>query len=83
MPLHAQMAKAGLLRSDPLGQGFDISEDEALISRDGGASRRLFTLGPPTLGRHIEIVVIPDICLQAKTIAEKLVAQLGEGPRTG
>ena len=75
-PLHAQMVKDGLLRSDPLDQGLDVSEHEALIGRDGKASRRLFVLGPPTRGRYTEIVAIPDIRLQAADVAERLIAQL-------
>jgi uncharacterized NAD(P)/FAD-binding protein YdhS len=76
LPLHAQMVEHGLLRPDPLGQGLDVSETEALIGRNGKASRHLFVLGPPTRGRYTEIVAIPDIRLQAAEVAERLVAQL-------
>jgi len=76
MPLHAQMVEHGLLRADPLGQGLDVSDTEALIGRNGKASRHLFVLGPPTRGRYTEIVAIPDIRLQAAEVAERLVAQL-------
>lgn len=76
LPLHAQMVEHGLLRPDPLGQGLDVSEHEALIGRDGKASRRLFALGPLTRGRYTEIVAIPDIRLQAAEVAERLIAQL-------
>ena len=76
LPLHAQMVKDGLLRADPLGQGLDVSEKEALMGRNGKASRHLYVLGPPTRGRYTEIVAIPDIRLQAAEVAEHLVAQL-------
>lgn len=76
LPLHAQMVEHGLLRSDPLGQGLDVSETEALIGRNGKVSRRLFALGPLTRGRYTEIVAIPDIRLQAAEVAERLMAQL-------
>ncbi len=76
LPLHAQMVKDGLLRADPLGQGLDVSEKEALMGRNGKASRYLYVLGPPTRGRYTEIVAIPDIRLQAAEVAEHLVAQL-------
>lgn len=76
LPLHAQMVEHGLLRPDPLGQGLDVSEHEALIGRNGKASRRLFALGPLTRGRYTEIVAIPDIRLQAAEVAERLIAQL-------
>ncbi len=74
LPLHAQMVEHGLLRPDPLGQGLDVSDHEALIGRNGTASRRLFALGPPTRGRYTEIVAIPDIRLQAAEVAERLIA---------
>ena len=76
LALHAQMVAHGLLRSDPLGQGLDVSEQEALIGNNGKASRHLFVLGPPTRGRYTEIVAIPDIRLQAAEVAERLTAQL-------
>jgi uncharacterized NAD(P)/FAD-binding protein YdhS len=76
VPLHAQMAEDGLLRSDPLGQGLDVSADEALIATDGRPSRHLFVLGPPTRGRYTEIVAIPDIRIQAAAVARQLIAGL-------
>ncbi len=76
LALHAQMVAHGLLRSDPLGQGLDVSEQEALIGNNGKASRHLFVLGPPTRGRYTEIVAIPDIRLQAAEVAERLTGQL-------
>ena len=78
LPLHAQLVRDGLLRPDPLNQGLDIAEDEALISRAGIPSKHLFVLGPPTRGRYTEIVAIPDIRIQAADIARQLVAQLRE-----
>jgi len=78
VPLHAQLVKDGLLRPDPLNQGLDIAEDEALLSRDGTPSNHLFVLGPPTRGRYTEIVAIPDIRIQAAAVADQLVAQLRE-----
>ncbi len=70
------MVEHGLMRPDPLGQGLNVSEHEALIGRNGKASCRLFVLGPPTRGRYTEIVAIPDIRLQAAEVAERLAAQL-------
>ena len=78
VPLHAQLVKDGLLRPDPLNQGLDVAEDEALISRDGTPSKHLFVLGPPTRGRYTEIVAIPDIRIQVAAVADQLIAQLRE-----
>ncbi|WP_428683128.1 FAD/NAD(P)-binding protein [Reyranella sp.] len=78
LPLHAQLVKDGLLRPDPLNQGLDIAEDEALLSREGTPSKHLFVLGPPTRGRYTEIVAIPDIRIQAAAVADQLIAQLRE-----
>ena len=76
VPLHAQLVKDGLLRPDPLNQGLDVAADEALIARDGTQSSHLYVLGPPTRGRYTEIVAIPDIRIQATSVAEQLIAQL-------
>lgn len=77
LPLHAQMVADGLLRPDMLDQGLDVSLGEALIGCDGRPSRSLFALGPPTRGRYTEIVAIPDIRIQAASLAAHLVALLG------
>jgi len=76
LSLHSQMVKAGLMRRDSLDQGLDVADNDALIGRDGTPSRRLFALGPPTRGRYTEIVAIPDIRLQAASMAENLVSLL-------
>lgn len=76
VPLHAQLVATGLLRPDPLNQGFDVAAGEALIGRDGTPSDRLFVLGPPTRGRYTEIVAIPDIRLQAAEVANGLIGAL-------
>ncbi len=78
VPLPAQLVANGLLRPDPLDQGFDVSVDEALIGRDDTPSDRLFVVGPPTRGRYTEIVAIPDIRIQAADVAEGLIAALHE-----
>lgn len=72
-PLPAQLARDGLLRSDPLGLGLDIGEDDALLGRGGSTSSRLFALGPPTRGRHWEITAIPDIRKRAAKMAGDLI----------
>jgi uncharacterized NAD(P)/FAD-binding protein YdhS len=76
VPLHAQLVGSGLLRPDPLNQGFDVAAGEALVARDGKPSDRLFVLGPPTRGRYTEIVAIPDIRLQAAEVADELIGAL-------
>jgi len=76
LTLHAQLVAKGLLRPDPLDQGFDVATGEALIGRDGTPSDRLFVLGPPTRGRYTEIVAIPDIRLQAAEVANGLIGAL-------
>lgn len=78
LPLHAQLVKDGKLRPDPLNQGLDVGDDEALIGRDDTLSDRLYVLGPPTRGRYTEIVAIPDVRLQAADVAIALVTALHE-----
>lgn len=72
-PLQAQLARDGLVCADPLGLGFDVGDDDALLGRAGTASPRLLALGPPTRGRHWEITAIPDIRKRAATMAAELI----------
>ncbi len=71
-PLLASMRDAGVIRSDPVHLGIDVSADCEVIDSQGQRSRRLFALGPITAGRFWEIVAIPDIRVQAGQLANRL-----------
>jgi uncharacterized NAD(P)/FAD-binding protein YdhS len=72
-PLQAHLARAGLLRTDRLELGLDVTMAGALETNVGLAATRLFALGPPTRGRYWEINAIPDIRRHAAEMAKDLV----------
>lgn len=77
-PLLRELIERGTIRADALGLGVDVTETCAVIDARGAASRRIFAVGPITMGRFWEIVVIPDIRLQV----EKLATRLARGTRS-
>ena len=72
-PLLKQLLETGLIRSDPLRLGLDISEHGALIDRDGHAAADLFAIGPITKGAFWEIVAVPDLRVACEAMAERLL----------
>ena len=82
-PLHAiartrdellkQMLADGLIRPDQLGIGLDVDDN----SRVTGAER-LWAMGPMTKGRFWEIIAVPDIRVQAASVAADIAKELGQ-----
>ena len=62
------------MRPDALSLGLDVTQNCALIDRDGAISRRLFAVGPVTKGTFWEMTAVPDIRQQAEFLAEQLAA---------
>jgi uncharacterized NAD(P)/FAD-binding protein YdhS len=63
---------AGMLRSDPLGLGIDVGDDNQVLGHDGMAQRSLFAIGAPTRGRWWETTAIPEIRQQAACVADEI-----------
>jgi uncharacterized NAD(P)/FAD-binding protein YdhS len=78
-PVQVHLAKSGLLRTDRLELGLDVTMNGALETNSGMAATRLFALGPPTKGRHWEINAIPDIRRHAAEMAKHLVESVVSG----
>lgn len=72
-PLIASVLEGGLARSDALGLGFATDRDGALLGNAGG---RLFTLGNLRRGELWETTAIPELRVQARSIAERLAHDL-------
>jgi uncharacterized NAD(P)/FAD-binding protein YdhS len=72
-PLLKGLLASGSIAPDELGIGLDVDER----SRVPGA-QALWALGPLTKGRFWEIVAVPDIRVQAATVADDVVKELGE-----
>lgn len=60
----------GLVRTDPLRIGLDVSTDCAVVDAAGRPSTKLFAAGPLTRGTFFEIDAVPEIRLQAARLAE-------------
>jgi uncharacterized NAD(P)/FAD-binding protein YdhS len=77
-PLVRTLVERGIARADPLGLGLDVNEQGALLSGDGGASLRLYALGPVTRGVFWEVVAVPDIRLQCVRLSNLLMGTFRE-----
>jgi uncharacterized NAD(P)/FAD-binding protein YdhS len=73
-PLIAALAARGLIRADPLRLGLDIDADHRVRGADGGARPSLFAVGPITRGALWEINAVPDIRVQAASVAATVLS---------
>jgi uncharacterized NAD(P)/FAD-binding protein YdhS len=73
-PLVAQLLAEGYARVDRLGIGLDVNDDCALIDASGRASNRVFAAGPTSQAAFWEVIAVPDIRLQAASLARRLVS---------
>jgi uncharacterized NAD(P)/FAD-binding protein YdhS len=80
-PLTRSLVSQGLARPDALSLGLDVDEDGALLDNAGIPSQTIFAMGPLRKGRLWETTAVPEIRVQAKTLAGRLAYQL-EGSRT-
>ncbi|AOF94060.1 FAD/NAD(P)-binding protein [Sinorhizobium sp. RAC02] len=75
-PLLTSLADHGLVRSDPAGLGIDVGENSAAFAVGGNSKSGLYAMGPLTAGRHWEITAVPDIRVQARSVAENISARI-------
>jgi uncharacterized NAD(P)/FAD-binding protein YdhS len=76
-PLIDALLAQGLARPDPLGLGLNVDEDGRLIGQSGAISAGLFAIGPIARGALWEITAVPDIRVQARRLAKRLLAANG------
>jgi uncharacterized NAD(P)/FAD-binding protein YdhS len=63
---------AGELSADPMGLGLRVSDELRLIDKAGKDQSALFAIGSLTKGKFWESTAIPDIRVQAETLAKQL-----------
>jgi uncharacterized NAD(P)/FAD-binding protein YdhS len=68
-PLFQSLLRTGMARPDPLGLGFDVTEEGAFR---GNASDRLFGIGPICRSAQWEITAVPDIRAQCESLAQRI-----------
>lgn len=74
-PFIKSLIKGGLAEPNDLGIGFRTSAEGALVTADEGTSPSLFTLGPTRRGELFETTAVPEIRVQAETLARLLVVR--------
>ncbi|MDR3535718.1 MAG: FAD/NAD(P)-binding protein [Acetobacteraceae bacterium] len=76
-PLIRALLRDGMARPDPLRLGLDVTEDCAVVARNGMVSRQLFAMGPLTKGVWWEITAVPDIRCQCQQVAQTIGSMIG------
>jgi uncharacterized NAD(P)/FAD-binding protein YdhS/flavin reductase (DIM6/NTAB) family NADH-FMN oxidoreductase RutF len=71
-PMVQSLLGAGLARVEPLGIGFEVAEDGALIDGEGRASARIFVIGPLRKGSLWETTAVPELRCQADEVADRI-----------
>lgn len=74
-PLMRSLFEQEIAVQDPLHLGLLTSDIGALIGGDGKPSRIFFTLGPPRKGTLFETTAMPEIRVQAATLAGRLIGE--------
>lgn len=74
-PLFDALLAAGRVRTDSCRLGLDVDRDCRLVDGGGSPADRLFAIGPITRGTFWESIAVPDIRVQAETIARLLVSE--------
>jgi uncharacterized NAD(P)/FAD-binding protein YdhS len=72
-PLLDALFRRGQARPDPLGLGIDVSEDGAVISASGEASRVLYYVGPLLRARDGEGTAVPELRVYAARLARTIL----------
>jgi uncharacterized NAD(P)/FAD-binding protein YdhS len=66
----------GWITPDPLGLGLVTEADGTVVPRDPTRGRRLHALGPLRMGGLWESTAVPELRVQARDLAMRLVATL-------
>lgn len=71
-PLLSSLAAEGIVASHPIALGIAVDEHSAVPTSEG----RLYAMGPLTAGRHFEITAVPDIRVQARSVAGRIATEI-------
>ncbi|MBX9879430.1 MAG: FAD/NAD(P)-binding protein [Candidatus Obscuribacterales bacterium] len=72
-PLVEQLRNSGLLCADVFGLGPTITDNWALIDKDGKSSEVLYVVGPLLKGQLWESIAVPELRGQAAQLADHLI----------
>jgi uncharacterized NAD(P)/FAD-binding protein YdhS len=71
----AALLRAGLARRGPLGLGLDVAPDGALLDPQGAPLSDAFVVGPLRFGADFETTAVPELRVQAATVAAAILAR--------
>jgi uncharacterized NAD(P)/FAD-binding protein YdhS len=72
-PLVINLLARGLIHPDPLLLGLNAAPDGAVVNYLGQPSSQIFTLGSAAKGMLYETTAVPELRVQAKALAERLI----------
>lgn len=82
-PLLDALLASGAVRADAMGLGLDVTDDLALVGRDGRHSRALSLVGPLLKGTWWEATAVPELRGHAARLAARLHADLAASGVSG
>lgn len=71
-PLIANLLQRGMIRPDPLGLGIETDDAGGVLAADGSSQPGLFTIGSPRKPQLWETTAVPELRVQAQTLARHL-----------
>jgi uncharacterized NAD(P)/FAD-binding protein YdhS len=77
-PALASLARAGLIRPDPVGLGLDVDKSNRAVGAEGVPCSTLLIAGPLARGQVGELMGLPQVSEHAETVAEAATATLLE-----
>ncbi|QDT65261.1 FAD/NAD(P)-binding protein [Calycomorphotria hydatis] len=80
VPLFQQLLQAGLVRTDELDMGIDVTEDFNVIGEDGVPSLCLYAMGPLLKGSLWETTAVPELRGQTLRVAQTILEQEHAAP---
>lgn len=76
-PLARSLLTRGIVSAHMSGLGINVLPEGNVVDAQGKASNIIFTLGTPTLGARGETTAVPELRVQAKDLAAKLLSAAG------
>lgn len=78
VPLLKKMAARGMISGDALGLGLSVNARSQILREDGTTARSSYALGPMTTGQFFEIFAVPDIRVQARSVANRIAENISD-----
>ncbi len=73
-PLIRSLLESGRARASSIGPGLWTDGDRSLVDSDGNSSAWLFAVGPPNFGALFETTAVPELRIQAESLANYLLS---------